>query len=120
GLRGGGCGLHLGRCDHPLRAGSRHRAGPGLTMLLAIDTGNTQTVIGLFEDGQLSDHWRIATEASRTSDELALVVPQFLAFHGSSFDAQLSGVVIASGVPSITAALREMTVRYFGFEALVL
>jgi type III pantothenate kinase len=89
-------------------------------MLLAIDTGNTQTVIGLFEGAELSDHWRIATEASRTSDELALVVQQFLAFHGSSFDAQVTGVVIASGVPSITAALREMTVRYFGFEALVL
>lgn len=89
-------------------------------MLLAIDAGNTQTVIGLFERDQLSDHWRIASVASRTSDELALVVQQFLAFHGAPFDARLSGVAIASGVPSITAALREMTVRYFGFEALVL
>jgi len=89
-------------------------------MLLAIDAGNTQTVIGLFEGDRLSDHWRIATVASRTSDELALVVQQFLAFHGSPVDAQLGGVAIASGVPSITAALREMTVRYFGFEALVL
>src|SRR5689334_9756254 len=89
-------------------------------MLLAIDTGNTQTVIGLFEGAELADHWRIATIASRTSDELALMIQQFLGFHGFAFDDQVTGVAIASGVPSITAALRQMTTRYFGFEALVL
>jgi type III pantothenate kinase len=89
-------------------------------MLLAIDTGNTQTVIGLFDDSELADHWRISSVASRTSDELALMIQQFLGFHGFSFDAQVTGVAIASGVPSVTAALREMTTRYFGFEALVL
>ncbi len=89
-------------------------------MLLAIDTGNTQTVIGLFDGAELADHWRIATIASRTSDELALMIQQFLGFHGFSFDAQVTGVAIVSGVPSVTAALREMTKRYFGFEALVI
>ena len=88
-------------------------------MLLAIDTGNTQTVIGLFSDRELVDHWRIATVAERTSDELALMIQQFLGFHGFSFDAQVTGVAIASGVPRVTAALRLMTRRYFGFEALV-
>ena len=47
-------------------------------MLLAIDTGNTQTVIGLFDGTDLADHWRIATAAERTSDELALMFQQFL------------------------------------------
>jgi type III pantothenate kinase len=89
-------------------------------MLLAIDTGNTQTVIGLFEGTELADHWRIATVASRTSDELALMIQQFLGFHGFSFDSAVTGVAVACGVPSVTAALREMTRRYFGFEALVL
>lgn len=88
-------------------------------MLLAIDTGNTQTVIGLFDDGELVDHWRIATVASRTSDELALMIQQFLGFHGFSFNDQVTGVVVCSGVPSVTAALREMTARYFGYDALV-
>ena len=55
-------------------------------MLVAIDCGNTQTVIGLFDDTELVDHWRIATIADRTSDELALMFQQFLAFHGYSFD----------------------------------
>src|SRR6478736_5524696 len=89
-------------------------------MLLAIDTGNTQTVIGLFDGTELADHWRIATVASRTSDELALMIQQFLGFHGFSFDDQVTGVAVCSGVPSVTAALRAMTTRYFGFEALVL
>jgi len=89
-------------------------------MLLAIDTGNTQTVIGLFDGTDLADHWRIATAAERTSDELALMIQQFLGFHGFSFDDQITGVAVCSGVPRITASLREMTRRYFGFDALII
>src|SRR3954453_13756571 len=89
-------------------------------MLLAIDAGNTQTVVGLFRDAELVDHWRIATVADRTSDELALMVQQFLGFHGFSFDDSITGVAISSGVPRVTAELRTMTDRYFGFPALVL
>jgi type III pantothenate kinase len=45
-------------------------------MLLAFDIGNTQTVIGLYDDDEpdLVDHWRVASNAERTSDELALLV----------------------------------------------
>jgi type III pantothenate kinase len=104
-------------------------------MLLTIDAGNTQTVVGLFRGHDLLDTWRIATVADRTSDELALMVQQFLGFHGFSFalpgiegadvanrsEAQLiTGVAICSGVPRVTAELRQMTERYFGFGALVL
>jgi type III pantothenate kinase len=89
-------------------------------VLLAIDCGNTQTVIGLFSGQELVDHWRIATNAERTSDELALLFQQFLGFHGFSFDAQVTGLSIASGVPRVTAALREMSERYFGFPPVVL
>jgi type III pantothenate kinase len=89
-------------------------------MLLAIDAGNTQTVVGLFRDSELLDQWRIATVADRTSDELALMVQQFLGFHGFSFDDSITGVAISSGVPRVTAELRTMTDRYFGFPALVL
>ena len=89
-------------------------------MLLAIDAGNTQTVVGLFDGAELVDHWRIATVADRTSDELALMIQQFLGFHGFSFDDNITGVSISSGVPMVTAALREMTERYFGFSPLVI
>ncbi|MBM3659716.1 MAG: type III pantothenate kinase [Actinobacteria bacterium] len=89
-------------------------------MLLCIDVGNTQMVIGLFDGPQLADHWRIATVAERTSDELALMIQQFLGFHGFAFDEAVTGVAICSGVPRVTAELREMTDRYFGYPALVL
>src|SRR3954463_14576663 len=104
-------------------------------MLLAVDAGNTQTVVGLFRGHDLVDHWRIATDADRTSDELALMVQQFLGFHGFSFALprvdepsvegvsearSITGVAISSGVPRVTAELRQMTERYFGFPALVL
>ena len=91
-------------------------------MLLAFDIGNTQTVIGLYDDEEpdLVDHWRVASNAERTSDELALLVQEFLGFHGFSFDETIDGVAIASSVPRVTAAMREMVVRYFGFDPLVL
>lgn len=114
-------------------------------MLLAIDIGNTQTVIGLFGDDDveglssgarggagrrdattsgaesgLLDHWRIATNAERTSDEHALMVQEFLGFHGFSFDDDIDGIAISSVVPRTTAAFREMTLRYFGFRPVVI
>jgi type III pantothenate kinase len=92
-------------------------------MLLAVDAGNTETVIGLFEldgDRRILDTWRLSTQAERTSDEMALVVQEFLAFHGFSFDTDIAGVVVCSGVPRVTSAFREMTERYFGFPAVVL
>src|SRR6266508_5690251 len=106
-------------------------------MLLVIDVGNTQKVIGIYgeepEQGSagtevtrgdgaerdLLDHWRISTNAERTSDELALSVQEFLAFHGFSFEEDVDGVALCSSVPSVTAAVREMSERYFGFRAMV-
>ncbi|MGH8977125.1 MAG: type III pantothenate kinase [Acidimicrobiia bacterium] len=88
-------------------------------MLLAIDVGNTQTVVGLFNGYELADHWRIATDANRTSDELALMIQQFLGFHGFSFDDAVTGVAISSVVPRVTAELRQLTERYFSLPALV-
>jgi type III pantothenate kinase len=89
-------------------------------MLLCIDTGNTQTVIGLFDGKELADHWRIATVVERTADELALMIQQFLGFHGFPSVSPIDGVAVSSGVPRVTVELREMTERYFGFPALVL
>jgi type III pantothenate kinase len=101
-------------------------------MLLAIDVGNTQTVIGLYDDtidldavdgdrcdAGLVDTWRIATVAERTADEHALTVQEFLGFHGFSFDTQVSGIIISSVVPRCTAAFRDMTRRYFGYAPVV-
>jgi type III pantothenate kinase len=98
-------------------------------MLLVVDVGNTQTVIGLYptdEQGatngsDLADHWRISTNAERTPDELAMLFRQFLSVRGEQFDAEhVRGVSICSGVPRATAHLRRMCERYLGWAPTVL
>ena len=82
-------------------------------MLLTIDTGNTETVLGLFDGTTLVSHWRLSTNAERTSDEHAMVVSQLLDLEGYDFESQVTGIAISSTVPSLTATLRQMTTRWF-------
>ena len=88
-------------------------------MLLAVDVGNSQTHLGVFHRDQLAHEWRISTQEARTADELALIFGDFLALAGLSFDNEITGVAISSVVPRATQALRSMTLRYFGFAAVV-
>jgi type III pantothenate kinase len=66
-----------------------------MSKLLAVDAGNTQTVFGLYEDGELLEHWRVATEAQRTGDELGALVGRFIDL-GS-----VDGVCLSSTVPPL-------------------
>lgn len=88
-------------------------------MLLAIDVGNTQTHLGVFQGDELVHEWRASTDGRRTSDEWALMFGQFLAFAGMSFSSEITGVAICSVVPRATQELRDMTVHYFGFAPIV-
>lgn len=88
-------------------------------MLLAVDVGNTQTHIGVFNGEQVVAEWRTSTEPKRTADELALIFQEFLSFEDLSFGRNVTGVVMSSVVPSLTAALREMVERYFHFDPVV-
>jgi len=88
-------------------------------MLLAIDVGNTETLIGVFADDELRWHWRMATRPERTADELALLFGGFLELEGLTFAREISGVAMASVVPRQTQALREMVRRSFGFSPVV-
>lgn len=99
-------------------------------MLLTIDAGNTQTVVGLYrladeplpgrrpEDGLL-DHWRVATQRDRTSDEMAVLLQGFLALRDYSLD-DVDGIAVSSGVPRITASLRDLAERYLDFDPVVI
>jgi len=82
-------------------------------VLLAVDVGNSNTVLGVFQGAELAHHWRISTDSARTSDEWALMIQGLLAFERLGLDDDLHGVVIASVVPLITERLRAMTDRYF-------
>jgi type III pantothenate kinase len=88
-------------------------------MLLAVDIGNTQTHIGVFNGRELHREWRAGTDATRTADELALMFGEFLEMANLSFSRQVTGVAIASVVPKATQELRTMTERYFGFAPVV-
>ena len=88
-------------------------------MLLAIDVGNTETVVGVFQGQELMWHWRSSTVAERTADELALLLGGFLEQQGLSFSRQITGVALASVVPDQTLALREMVRNYFHFAPVV-
>ncbi|HZD65347.1 MAG TPA: type III pantothenate kinase [Acidimicrobiales bacterium] len=96
-------------------------------MLLAIDAGNTQTVIGLFGsaaargqgDGGLVHHWRVATDAERTADEHALMVAELLRWSGYDPFGVISGAAISSTVPRLQVFLRDMVEGWFGVPAVV-
>jgi type III pantothenate kinase len=89
-------------------------------VLLAIDVGNTQTVLGLFDGQALTHHWRISTNDERTSDEMALLVADLLRLRGIEFHPERLGIAVSSVVPRVTAALRQMADEWFGVKAVVL
>lgn len=82
-------------------------------MLLAVDVGNTQILIALFQGGDITDHWRLATNAERTSDEYAVLLRQLIG------EVELDGVAISSVVPRATTALRNMSTKYFKLDPVV-
>jgi type III pantothenate kinase len=92
-------------------------------MLLAIDVGNTQTVIGMFTLGrgnhELLYHWRVSSNTERTADEMAMLVSQLLDLQGFDIDRTVTGIAVASVVPRVTAALREMTEKWFPVKTVI-
>ena len=107
-------------------------------MLLAIDVGNTETVIGLFSPGDdatsdtgqaprvppepvgLTHHWRLTTVDDRTADVLALLVSQLFTLDGLDVTSVVTGIAVTSSVPRLTASLRQMAQRWFDVPCLVL
>jgi len=83
-------------------------------MLLAIDVGNTQTLLGLFEESELTEHWRIATERNRSGDELGALYKSFLDL------GRVDGIVLSSTVPQLIRSYHEFAERYTDAELLEL
>jgi len=77
-------------------------------MLLAIDVGNTNTVLGLFDGDRIVQSWRIKTDARETADEIELT------FRGLLFNApQVTGIALCSTVPAVLREMRTMLDRYY-------
>jgi type III pantothenate kinase len=87
-------------------------------MLLAIDVGNTNIVLGVFDAATLVQSWRLQTLRERTSDELGLLVDGLFA-HSRIERVRIRGVILGSVVPPLTGTIRAMVQRYFGVTALV-
>lgn len=89
-------------------------------MLLAIDSGNTNSVFALFEDnGDIVGQWRASAKTKKTADELAIWLRQLMQI--SEIDhTQVTSVVIASVVPENLFDLRTLSEKYFGCKALVI
>jgi type III pantothenate kinase len=75
-------------------------------MLLAVDVGNTQTVLGLYRGAELTEHWRLATERSSTSDELGVLLGGLLDFEG------VDGICLASTVPVLVREWEELARKW--------
>jgi type III pantothenate kinase len=87
-------------------------------MLLAIDVGNTNVTIGVFDGQALGHNWRLAALRERTADELGIFVTRL--FEQTKVDvAAVHGIVVASVVPPLTRPMEEMCERYFGRKALL-
>jgi type III pantothenate kinase len=88
-------------------------------MLLAIDSGNTNTVFAIFDaDGKIAAQWRAAAKTAKTADELAVWLRQLMALEDISRD-DIDEVIIATVVPENLFDLRTLSEKYFNCTALV-
>ena len=136
-----------GSCGWPYSGARLRNTVDQRAVLLALDVGNTQTVIGVFADAgetgapgpvsrsaggpgprdldDLRYHWRLATVAGRTADEYALLVTELcrlvgLDLGGSGESGRISGIALSSSVPVVTSALREMARTWFSMPVVVI
>lgn len=87
-------------------------------MILVFDVGNTNIVLGVYEDKSLVEHWRISTAAQRTADEYAVLLKALFEGSGLTFK-NIKGIILSSVVPPLMLTLDLMSKKYFGFEPLV-
>src|SRR5262245_12144678 len=85
-------------------------------MLLAIDVGNTNIVLGVFDGDRLAVSWRLATRRDQTADELGLLVDGVFG-HSRVDRSTITAVVLSSVVPTLTGTVQAMAERDFGVKA---
>ena len=93
-----------------------------MTCLLAIDVGNTNTVVGVYRDRELIAHWRIQTDTGRTADEYAVLTRGLFALDQVMGDLDATAIghgIISSVVPPAIHGLRQFFRRHLGTEPLV-
>lgn len=87
-------------------------------MLLVIDVGNSNIVVGIYRDDTLLRDWRVSSDRSRTSDEYAILIHDLFRLEGIHFS-DISGIIISSVVPVLTGVLEKLCRQYLGHEPYV-
>jgi len=87
-------------------------------MLLAIDIGNTNIVLGLYEKRKLVTHWRLATQAERTADEYGVIISHLVSSDGFRCD-QIDAIVASCVVPPMLSVTQELALKFFKLEPLI-
>ena len=86
-------------------------------MLLVMDLGNTNSVLGVYDGQRLVAHWRLTTVRDRTVDEYGILARNLLSF--ASIDVKsIDGMIIASVVPPLDSVLEAMAITYFKVKPL--
>jgi len=86
-------------------------------MLLVIDIGNTNTVLGVFNGNHLAVSWRLETNQSQTADEYGILSRNLFTLAGIEFT-KIRSIIIASVVPPLNSVLEEMALKYFKVKPL--
>lgn len=88
-------------------------------MLLAVDVGNSETVVGLFQKDRLDHFWRLTSLPRATEDELSVLLHALLSTRGRA-GSDLDGIAVSSVVPDVVPAYRKLGVKTLGHEPLII
>ncbi len=86
-------------------------------MVLAMDIGNTNIVLGVIADDRFVATWRIATDKQKTADEYAVLLKELFGYSGLQFE-QIKDVIISNVVPPLTITMTRMSEKYLGLQPL--
>jgi type III pantothenate kinase len=87
-------------------------------MIFVLDVGNTNTVLGVYDQDELKYHWRIETSRNKTEDEYGMVVKSLLDHVQLSFR-DIKGIIVSSVVPPIMFSLERMCEKYFKIKPMI-
>ena len=87
-------------------------------MILVIDVGNTNTVLGVYDGDELIANWRMTTEKSKTADELGIFLNSLFEYERINVE-KLDDVIISSVVPDVMYSLTHGIRKYFGIDPMI-
>jgi type III pantothenate kinase len=87
-------------------------------MLLAVDVGNTQTHLAVFQNAELGRDWRLATAPGATADDLAATVSRLLELEGFGFE-EIDGAIVSTVVPQLGPEWEELANRHIDGRCLL-